>query len=208
MFRGSLVALVTPMTESGDVDQVAFSRLLDWHAREGSDGVVVGGTTGESATLSAAESAELLQIAVQRLGGKLPVIAGTGGSFNIDTNKLLAQTLHQEGFHVLGFPSPTHPNFIVNASETGVPGRMADDARDLYRAMRMAHERVKDRIEVSEVYLAGYSLGGTHAAWVAKLDERVHRRGYGQKLLRALPTARRSTELDQVRDFWARSEAP
>ena len=68
MFRGSLVALVTPMTESGDVDHVAFGRLLDWHAREGSDGVVVGGTTGESATLTAAESAELLQIAVQRLG--------------------------------------------------------------------------------------------------------------------------------------------
>ncbi len=80
MFRGSLVALVTPMTESGDVDPVAFTRLLDWHAREGSDGVVVGGTTGESSTLSAAESAELLQIAVQRLGGRLPVIAGTGGA--------------------------------------------------------------------------------------------------------------------------------
>jgi 4-hydroxy-tetrahydrodipicolinate synthase len=80
MFRGSLVALVTPMTESGDVDHVAFGRLLDWHAREGSDGVVVGGTTGESATLAPAESAELLQIAVQRLGGRLPIIAGTGGS--------------------------------------------------------------------------------------------------------------------------------
>ncbi|MGH8243684.1 MAG: dihydrodipicolinate synthase family protein, partial [Steroidobacteraceae bacterium] len=80
MFRGSLVALVTPMTESGDVDHVAFGRLLDWHAREGSDGVVVGGTTGESATLTPAESAELLQIAVQRLGGRLPVIAGTGGA--------------------------------------------------------------------------------------------------------------------------------
>ena len=80
MFRGSLVALVTPMTESGDVDHVAFGRLLDWHVREGSDGVVVGGTTGESATLTAAESAELLQTAVQRVGGRLPVIAGTGGS--------------------------------------------------------------------------------------------------------------------------------
>jgi len=78
MFRGSLVALVTPMTESGDVDLVAFGRLLDWHAREGSDGVVVGGTTGESATLTAAESAELLRVAVQRVGGRMPVIAGTG----------------------------------------------------------------------------------------------------------------------------------
>jgi 4-hydroxy-tetrahydrodipicolinate synthase len=78
MFRGSLVALVTPMTESGDIDHVAFARLLDWHAREGSDGLVIGGTTGESATVTATESAELLQIAVQRVGGRLPVIAGTG----------------------------------------------------------------------------------------------------------------------------------
>jgi 4-hydroxy-tetrahydrodipicolinate synthase len=80
MFRGSLVALVTPMTESGDVDHVAFGRLLDWHAREGSDGLVIGGTTGESATVTAGESAELLQIAVQRIGGRLPVIAGTGSN--------------------------------------------------------------------------------------------------------------------------------
>jgi 4-hydroxy-tetrahydrodipicolinate synthase len=80
MFRGSLVALVTPMTESGDIDHVAFGRLLDWHAREGSDGIVVGGTTGESAAITAAESDELLQVAVQRLGGRLPVIAGTGAS--------------------------------------------------------------------------------------------------------------------------------
>jgi 4-hydroxy-tetrahydrodipicolinate synthase len=80
MFRGSLVALVTPMTESGDIDHVAFGRLLDWHAHEGTDGLVVGGTTGESATVTAEESAELLQVAVQRLGGRLPVIAGTGGN--------------------------------------------------------------------------------------------------------------------------------
>jgi 4-hydroxy-tetrahydrodipicolinate synthase len=80
MFRGSLVALVTPMTESGDVDHVAFGRLLDWHAREGTDGLVICGTTGESPTVSAIEAAELLQIAVQRIGGRIPVIAGTGGN--------------------------------------------------------------------------------------------------------------------------------
>ena len=80
MFRGSLVALVTPMTESGDVDHVAFGRLLDWHAREGTDGVVICGTTGESPTVSAGEAVELLQIAVQRIGGRMPVIAGTGGN--------------------------------------------------------------------------------------------------------------------------------
>ena len=80
MFRGSLVALVTPMTESGDVDHVAFGRLLDWHARQDTDGIVIAGTTGESPTVTAAEAAELLQIAVQRIGGRMPVIAGTGGN--------------------------------------------------------------------------------------------------------------------------------
>jgi hypothetical protein len=111
------------------------------------------------------------------------LIAGTGGSFNTDTNKLLAQTLYEKGFHVLGLPSPTHPNFIINASETGVPGRMADDARDLYRAMQLAWGQVKDRIEVSGFYLAGYSLGATHAAWVAKLDEEQQAIGFSKVLL-------------------------
>jgi 4-hydroxy-tetrahydrodipicolinate synthase len=80
MFRGSLVALVTPMTESGELDHVAFGRLLDWHGRQGTDGIVICGTTGESATVSAAETAVLLQIAVQRIGGRIPVIAGTGSN--------------------------------------------------------------------------------------------------------------------------------
>ena len=80
MFRGSLVALVTPMTESGELDHVAFGRLLDWQLRNGTDGVVIAGTTGESATLSAVETVELLQIAVQRLSGRMPVIAGTGSN--------------------------------------------------------------------------------------------------------------------------------
>jgi 4-hydroxy-tetrahydrodipicolinate synthase len=80
MFRGSLVALVTPMTESGDVDLVAFGRLLDWHLKQGTDGIVVAGTTGESATVTGPETAELLQIAVQRVGGRMPVIAGTGSN--------------------------------------------------------------------------------------------------------------------------------
>ena len=85
MFRGSLVALVTPMTESGEIDHVAFGRLLDWHAREGTDGIVICGTTGESATISAAEAGQLLQIAVQRIGGRIPVIAGTGSNSTAET---------------------------------------------------------------------------------------------------------------------------
>ena len=84
MFRGSMIALVTPMTESGELDHVAFGRLLDWHQRQGTDGIIIAGTTGESATVSAAEVAELLQIAVQRLGGRVPVIAGTGSNSTAD----------------------------------------------------------------------------------------------------------------------------
>lgn len=78
MFRGSIVALVTPMSETGEVDFGAFEALLDWHAEQGTDGVVVAGTTGEAATLLAAEIQELLRRAVRRLGGRIPVIAGTG----------------------------------------------------------------------------------------------------------------------------------
>lgn len=78
MFRGSIVALVTPMTESGEIDHAAFESLLDWHAEQGTDGVVVLGTTGESPTVTAEEGDELLRRAVRRLGGRLPVIAGTG----------------------------------------------------------------------------------------------------------------------------------
>jgi 4-hydroxy-tetrahydrodipicolinate synthase len=78
MFRGSIVALVTPMGEAGEVDFGAFEALLDWHAERGTDAVVIAGTTGEGATLLAVEIEELLRRAVRRLGGRLPVIAGTG----------------------------------------------------------------------------------------------------------------------------------
>jgi pimeloyl-ACP methyl ester carboxylesterase len=60
---------------------------------------------------------------------------------------------------------------------------MADDARDLYRAMRLAYARVRDRIEVSDVHLAGYSLGGTNAAWVARLDAQEQAIGFKKVLL-------------------------
>ena len=78
MYSGSLVALVTPMTETGEVDYVAWDRLLDWHLAQGTDGIVVCGTTGESPTVTLAEAQELTRRAVTRLEGRLPVIAGSG----------------------------------------------------------------------------------------------------------------------------------
>jgi 4-hydroxy-tetrahydrodipicolinate synthase len=73
-----MVAIVTPMTAEGDLDWPAWDRLLDFHAREGSDGIVVAGTTGESAALSLAEIEELTGRAVARCGGRLKVIVGAG----------------------------------------------------------------------------------------------------------------------------------
>jgi 4-hydroxy-tetrahydrodipicolinate synthase len=78
MFSGSMVAIVTPMTADGGLDLPAWDRLLDFHAGEGTSGIVVAGTTGESPTLSNDEIAELTRRAVARCRGKLRVIVGTG----------------------------------------------------------------------------------------------------------------------------------
>ncbi len=73
-----MVAIVTPMTADGGLDWPAWDRLLDFHAREGSDGIVVAGTTGESPTLSMDETEELTRRAVARCRGKIKVIVGAG----------------------------------------------------------------------------------------------------------------------------------
>jgi 4-hydroxy-tetrahydrodipicolinate synthase len=78
MFSGSMVAIVTPMTAEGDLDWSAWDRLLDFHIREGTDAVVVAGTTGESPALSMAEIEELTRRAVARCHGHLKVIVGAG----------------------------------------------------------------------------------------------------------------------------------
>src|SRR3984885_11302404 len=78
MFSGSMVAIVTPMTAEGALDWSAWDRLLDFHMQQGSDGIVVAGTTGESPVLSAAEIEELTRRAVARCRDKLKVIVGAG----------------------------------------------------------------------------------------------------------------------------------
>jgi hypothetical protein len=72
---------------------------------------------------------------------------------------------------VIALPSPTFPNFIIDASTSHVPGNLPDDAVDLYRVMEQIWDQSRGRIEVSHFLLAGYSLGGTEAAFVAKLDD-------------------------------------
>lgn len=78
MFKGSIPALVTPMRDDGAIDFDAWDALLDFHLREGTDGVVVGGTTGESPVLERTELEALVRRARARVGGRIPVIAGSG----------------------------------------------------------------------------------------------------------------------------------
>ena len=80
MFSGSLVAMVTPMRADGSLDLAAWERLIDWHIESGTSGLVVGGTTGESATLTDAELSALAERACARALGRAPVIVGVGSS--------------------------------------------------------------------------------------------------------------------------------
>ena len=78
--RGSLVALVTPMTASGAIDWAALDGLVDWHLESGTHGIVPVGTTGESATLTHAEQKQVIEAVVRRVNGRVPVVAGTGAN--------------------------------------------------------------------------------------------------------------------------------
>lgn len=88
MFTGSLIALATPFDVDDAVDYAALERLIEFHVKEGSNGLVIAGTTGESATLEKAEHAELIGKAVEIVNGRLPVIAGTGSNSTAQTIRL------------------------------------------------------------------------------------------------------------------------
>lgn len=80
MFRGSMVALVTPMTADGALDEDAFARFVDWQIREGTKGIIPVGTTGESPTLNHDEHKRVVEIAVKVSDGRIPVMAGAGSN--------------------------------------------------------------------------------------------------------------------------------
>jgi 4-hydroxy-tetrahydrodipicolinate synthase len=80
MIKGSIVAIVTPMHADGSLDYDSLNGLIDWHIAEGTDGIVIVGTTGESATVTVAEHCALIKACVDRVAGRIPVIAGSGGN--------------------------------------------------------------------------------------------------------------------------------
>ncbi|MFA7606075.1 MAG: 4-hydroxy-tetrahydrodipicolinate synthase [Rhodocyclaceae bacterium] len=152
MITGSIVAIVTPMHPDGSLDYPALARLIDFHVAEGSDGIVVVGTTGESPTVSVEEHCELIRFTVEKAAGRIPVIAGAGGNSTAEAIEL-AQFAERAGAqaHLSVVPyynKPTqegmyrHYRMIAEAVELpmilyNVPGRtVADLSNDT--ALRLA----------------------------------------------------------------------
>lgn len=128
---------------------------------------------------------DTLQYSVAQQRGPAPllfIIAGTGSSYESATCRFLQQVFFRTGFHVATMSSPTYPNFVVSASTTQVPGYIPHDVADLYQSMDVIANQIgRDRI--TAVHLAGYSLGGTQSAFLAELDSREKRFGFGKILL-------------------------
>jgi 4-hydroxy-tetrahydrodipicolinate synthase len=91
MIRGSIVALVTPFKANFDIDYEAVGRLIEWHIDQGADGIVPCGCTGEAATLSHEEQIGVIRYTVERVAGRVPVIAGAGSN---STREAVSLTLH------------------------------------------------------------------------------------------------------------------
>src|ERR1700753_3722442 len=86
--RGSIPAIITPMLEDGSLDLPAFRKLIDWHVEEGTNALVVVGTSGESATLSVEEHVLMVKTAVEHTAGRIPVIAGAGANSTAEAIEL------------------------------------------------------------------------------------------------------------------------
>lgn len=104
MFSGSIVALVTPMTADGQVDFDSLQQLVAFHLKQGSDGLVIMGTTGEAATLSMAEQYAVMARVCEQVAGKLPVLAGNGA---MATSDAIAKTQFFADLPIAGYLTVT-----------------------------------------------------------------------------------------------------
>src|SRR5512141_1081964 len=145
MLTGSLVAIFTPMLEDGTLGFARFKSLIDWHIAEGTQGIVVVGTTGESPTVNFDEHKELIRIAVEHAAGRVPVIAGTGANSTAEAIELSESAKHSGAQYSLSvvpyYNKPTqegmyrHFRAIAEAVDLplilyNVPGRTVADLQN------------------------------------------------------------------------------
>ena len=131
------------------------------------------------------------------------LIAGTGGNYKGPYMITLSRAFYDAGFHVVTLPSPTHMSFIIGASNSSVPGLLDDDSHDLYNVMKLAWaNQLKRRIQVSDFYVAGYSLGGAQTAYVAYIDDQQKFFNFKKALVMNTPVSliNSVSKLDELAD--------
>lgn len=128
-FGRLLTAMVTPFNADGSVNYEKAADLAEWLINNGSDGLVVAGSTGEAATMSAEEKLELFRVVVNRINKRVPVIAGTGSNNTTDSVKMtkMAEAMGVDGALIVGpyYNKPTqegfYQHFAAVAQSTGLP---------------------------------------------------------------------------------------
>ena len=112
MLKGSIVALITPFKDD-NLDENTYRSLIDYHLNNGTNGIVPGGTTGESPTLSHSEHKKIIEIAVKECNGKIPVIAGTGSN-STDEAVELSQYAEKAGSDALLVVTPYYNLSLIH----------------------------------------------------------------------------------------------
>ena len=100
------------------------------------------------------------------------VLAGTGSDYNATRVKFMQRIFHDAGYHTIAISSQMSQQFMISASSNSVPGLLLEDNKDIYKAMRLAYNKIKDQVEVTDFYIMGYSLGGSNAAVLSYIDEK------------------------------------
>jgi pimeloyl-ACP methyl ester carboxylesterase len=129
---------------------------------------------------------ERLEYSYATQKGPAPLIfllAGTGATHYSGKNAILMRAFWGAGFNVIGVTSPSHPSFVIAASTTKVPGHLRHDAEDIYRVMQQIWGEVGGEMQATTKHLAGYSLGATHGAFLAQLDDQRGEIGFEKVML-------------------------
>ena len=100
------------------------------------------------------------------------VLAGTGSDYNATRVKFMQRIFHDAGYHTIAISSQMSQQFMISASTNVMPGMLIRDNEDIYKAMKLAYNKIKDQVEVTDFYIMGYSLGGTNAAVLSYIDEK------------------------------------